>query len=57
MTEMVWKHTECIRTAYSYVTSENSYAYPYDTDKAIELLESSGWVDTDGDGIQKRTES
>lgn len=37
-----------------YVTSENSYAYPYDTDKAIELLESSGWVDTDGDGIREK---
>ncbi len=37
-----------------YVTSENSYAYPYDTARAIELLETSGWMDSDGDGIREK---
>lgn len=28
--------------------------YSYDPDKAIELLESAGWVDSDGDGIREK---
>ncbi|MDD6815068.1 MAG: ABC transporter substrate-binding protein, partial [Firmicutes bacterium] len=28
--------------------------YSYNPDKAIELLEESGWVDTDGDGIREK---
>lgn len=27
--------------------------YAYDPDKAVELLEASGWTDTDGDGIRE----
>lgn len=37
-----------------YTNSENSFAYPYDTEKAAKLLEESGWVDSDGDGIREK---
>ncbi len=28
--------------------------YSYDPDKAMELLESAGWVDSDGDGVREK---
>jgi peptide/nickel transport system substrate-binding protein len=37
-----------------YTTAENNYCAPYDKNKAIELLESAGWIDEDGDGIREK---
>lgn len=39
-------------------TSNESFAYPYDAERASQLLEETGWIDRDEDGIrEKRTGS
>lgn len=37
-----------------YTTKENNYGTPYHVDKANQLLEEAGYVDTDGDGIREK---
>ena len=37
-----------------YTTKENNYGYSYDTAKAKQLLEESGYVDSDGDGVREK---
>ncbi|MFC2105608.1 ABC transporter substrate-binding protein [Candidatus Bipolaricaulota bacterium] len=37
-----------------YYNSDINYMYPYNPDKARELLESAGWVDTNGDGVREK---
>jgi len=40
--------------ANSWAYAQNLPRYEYDPGKAIELLESTGWVDRDGDGIREK---
>ncbi|MDR0722148.1 MAG: ABC transporter substrate-binding protein [Treponema sp.] len=37
-----------------YARPETNYCVPYDTNKAIELLEASGYIDSDGDGVREK---
>lgn len=37
-----------------YTTDENNYGTPYDIDKANELLDDAGYVDSDGDNIREK---
>jgi peptide/nickel transport system substrate-binding protein len=37
-----------------YATPQNNYCAPYDKNKAIELLEASGYIDSDGDGVREK---
>ena len=37
-----------------YTTVENNYSFPYDVEKANQLLEEAGYVDADGNGIREK---
>ncbi|MDR2176962.1 MAG: ABC transporter substrate-binding protein [Treponema sp.] len=37
-----------------YTTPQNNYCAPYNKNKAIELLEASGYTDSDGDGVREK---
>ena len=46
--------TYLLDTSLPYCDVRNYYLYSYDPEKAAELLESAGWVDSDGDGIREK---